>query len=127
MKLPLQISFRGMQPSEALETAAREKAQKLERFCADIVSCRVVIELQQKHQQQGRSIAVGIVLTLPGRELSVSRVQDEDAYIALRDAFDDMRRQLEDAVRRTQDKRVAPGAPAAAEPEDEGPRSGSAS
>jgi hypothetical protein len=27
-------------------------------------------------------------------------VQDEDVYVALRDAFDDMTRQLEDSVRR---------------------------
>ena len=42
MKLPLQITFRGMQPSGALEAAAAKKAHKLEEFCSDIMSCRVV-------------------------------------------------------------------------------------
>ena len=100
MKLPLQISFHGMEPSEALEAAAIKKAHKLEEFYSDIMSCRVVIEQLQKHQHQGRPFAVRIDLMLPGRELCVNRVQDEDAYVALRDAFDDMKRQLEDAARR---------------------------
>ncbi len=100
MKQPLQIQFLGMSSSDALEAAAREKAAKLDRFCADIMACRVDIEREHKHQQQGQPFAVRIGLTLPGRELHVDRVRHEDPYIALRDAFDDMRRQLEDAVRR---------------------------
>ena len=99
MKLPLQITFHGMEPSEALEAAVAKKAHKLEEFCSDIMSCRVVIEQLQKHQHQGRPFAVRINLSLPRHELCVNRVQDEDAYVALRDAFDDMKRQLEDAAR----------------------------
>ena len=92
MKLPLQISFHGMGPSEALEAAAAKKAHKLAEFFADIMSCRVAIEQQQKHQHQGWPFAVRINLSLPRHELCVNRVQDEDA-------FDDMKRQLDDAAR----------------------------
>ena len=101
MKQPLQICFLGMGPSEAVESAARKKATKLETFCTDIISCRVSIEQTHKHQHQGRPFAVRVDVTLPGHELNVDRVHDEDVYVALRDAFDDMKRQLEDAVRRT--------------------------
>lgn len=101
MKLPLQINFLGMEPSEAVEAAAREKATKLEHFCRDIVSCRVDIELLHKHQHQGRPYEVRIDLRLPDHHLAVNRVHNEDVYVSLRDAFDDMRRQVEDAVRRT--------------------------
>ena len=38
-------------------------------------------------------------VTVPDHELSVDRVHDEDVYVALREAFDDMKRQLEDSVR----------------------------
>ena len=38
-------------------------------------------------------------LTLPGHELVVDKVQHEEVFVALRDAFDDMRRKLEDVVR----------------------------
>jgi len=101
MKQPLQICFLGMEPSDAVESTARKKAAKLETFSPDIISCRVSIEQAHKHQHQGRPFAVRVEVTLPGHELNVGRVQDEDVYVALRDAFDDIKRQLEDAVRRT--------------------------
>ena len=100
MKLPLQVTFRGMDASSAVEEAVRRKVQHLERFYDGITSCRVVVELLQKHQHQGRPFGVLIDLTLPGHELVVNRVEDEDVYIALREAFDDMTRQLEDLARR---------------------------
>jgi ribosomal subunit interface protein len=100
MKQPLQIRFVGMEPSDAVEAAARRKADKLDRFRPDIMACRVTIELANKHQQQGRPFAVRVDVTVPDHELSVDRVHDEDVYVALREAFDDMKRQLEDSVRR---------------------------
>lgn len=109
MKQPLQIRFLGMEPSEAFESAARKKAGKLDTFCPDIVSCRVSIEQTHKHQHQGRPYAVRVDVTLPAHELNVDRVHDEDVYVALREAFDDMKRQLEDTVRRTRgDEKLHP-------------------
>jgi ribosomal subunit interface protein len=99
MKQPLQITFHGMQPSDAVEDAVRRKCEHLERFATDIMSCRVVVDLQEQRQRQGRPFGVRIELTLPGRDLVVNRVRNEDVYVALRDAFDDMKRQLEDTVR----------------------------
>jgi ribosome-associated translation inhibitor RaiA/cold shock CspA family protein len=100
MQLPVHIQFHGMSSSPALETAAREHAHRLESFAADLIACRVSIDQTQKHQHQGRPFEVRINLTLPGHELAVNRVANEDPYVALRDAFDSMRRQLEDLVRR---------------------------
>ena len=101
MKQPLQIRFLGMEASDAVDSAVRKKADKLDRFCPDIMSCRVTIELANKHQNQGRRFAVRIDVTVPDHELNVDRAHDEDVYVALREAFDDMTRQLEDSVRRT--------------------------
>lgn len=100
MKLPAHIHFQGLEPSDALEASAREHVHKLETFAPDIVACRVAISLEQKHKHQGRPFSVRIDLSLPGHELVVNKVQHEDAYVALRDAFDNMKRQLEDVVRR---------------------------
>ena len=109
MKMPVQIQFHNMEPSEALEGSAREHVLKLEMLASDIMSCRVAIDLEQKHKQQGRPYGVRIDLTLPGHELVVNRVRNEDVYVALRDAFDGMKRQLEDLVRirRGQEKQHA--------------------
>jgi len=100
MKLPVHIQFRGTEPSQALEASAREHAHKLESLSSEIMSCRVGIELDQKHQQQGRVFSVRIDLTLPDKQLVVDRVQREDVYVALRDAFDNMKRQLAETVQR---------------------------
>ena len=100
MKLPVHIQFQGVAPSPALEESARTHAQKLELMAGDIMACRVNIDQTQKHQHQGRPFEVRIDLTLPGKELVVNHVQNEDVYVALRDAFDSMKRQLEDVVRK---------------------------
>lgn len=99
MQLPLQITYRGMQSSAAIDAAVREKAAKLEHFHPRLVSCRVVIEQPAKHKRQGKQFAVHIDLKAPGGEIAVNRDHHEDVFVALRDAFDAARRKLEDYVR----------------------------
>ncbi len=100
MQLPLEISFRNMEPSEAVEANVREKAGKLERFAKQITSCRIIIEAPHKHKHKGHLYNVTIDVTLPGEEIVASRHPDkhhahEDIYVAIRDAFDATQRQLE--------------------------------
>ena len=110
MKTAPEIRFIGLEPSDALAAAARDKAAKLELFCPEIMACRATIELAHKHRQQGRPFAVRLDLTLPGRQLAVSRVENEDAYVALRDAFDNMKRQIEETMRQMREPlKQAPG------------------
>lgn len=96
MKTPLQITFRDMPPSDALEAHIRDKAEKLEQYFADIISCRVVVEQPAKHQQQGKPFNVHIDLGVPRSEIVVDRQENEDVYVAVRDAFDAAKRRLED-------------------------------
>lgn len=100
MKLPVQLQFLGMEPSAAVEAAVRDKVAKLDQFRSDLMSCRVTVELVHKHKHQGQPYAVRVEVSVPGHLLSVDRVQHEDVYVALRDAFDDMKRKIEDSVRR---------------------------
>ena len=111
MQIPLQISLHGIERSDALYNAIREKAEKLERYSEHIMSCRVVLEVASRHKHKGRQFTARIDLKVPGGEIAVTREHDEDLQIALRDAFDAARRQLEDAVRvqRGDVKRHAPG------------------
>lgn len=99
MQFPLQISLRGMQHSDAIDQAVREKAAKLDRFYDHITSCRVVIAVDGRHKRHGRDITVHIDLKVPGGELAVTHEHDEDIQVALRDAFDAARRRLEDYAR----------------------------
>ena len=99
MQLPLQVTYRGMESSVALDAAVRERAGKLEQFHPRIVSCRVVIEQPARHQQQGKPFVVHVDLKVPGGEIAVNRDHHEDVFVALRDAFDAARRKLEDYAR----------------------------
>jgi ribosomal subunit interface protein len=100
MQIPLQITIHDMPPSEALEAHIRDKVQKLDLFFAHITSCRVMVEMPHKHQHQGKQFNVRIELDVPGNEIVVNRDHHEDVYVALRDAFDAAKRQLEDYVHR---------------------------
>ena len=96
MQIPLQITFREVDHSDALENHIRNKAQKLEQFYSALVGCRVVVGQPGKHQHLGTPFNIRIDLTVPGGEIVVDRQQNEDIYVALRDAFDAARRKLED-------------------------------
>lgn len=101
MRLAPQITFRDMPRSEAVEAEIRRRVEKLEDFCDRIMSCRVTVETPGAHRQQGKAYAIHVDLKLPGEEIaSTRRHEHEDVYVAIRDAFDAVRRRLEDTVRR---------------------------
>ena len=99
MQTPIQITVRDMPHSPALDEHIRAKAAKLEQYCSQITSCRVVAEAPHKHQHQGRQIAVRLDITVPGREIVVNHEHGYDVYIALRDAFEAAKRQVEEYAR----------------------------
>lgn len=127
MNIPLQITFRGMAPSKAIEANIREKAAKLDNFYPHIMSCRVAVEAPHRHHRKGKAYLVRIDLSVPGAELVVNRAPKrlavskrlsaseaaakesrepskhgahEDVYVAIRDAFNAAGRKLQDYARR---------------------------
>jgi ribosomal subunit interface protein len=105
MQIPLQIAFRDIEPSPAIESRVREEAAKLEEFHKNIIGCRVVVEAQHRRHHKGTLYNVRLDMTVPGAELVVSRDPErdhahEDVYVAIRDAFDAAQRRLQDQARR---------------------------
>ena len=104
MQVPLEIHFHNLAKSEAIEAAARERAKKLEQFAASIVSCRVTIGAPHRHHRKGKLYQVSVDVRIPGGEIVAKRGSSdnhahEDVYVAIRDAFDAARRQLQDRLR----------------------------
>jgi ribosome-associated translation inhibitor RaiA len=122
MNHPLQITFRHMEVSPAVEARIHEEVAALEHFFNRINSCRVVVEAPHRHHQRGRGFHINIDLRVPGSEIVVnhepslhgSLAQGEtdewekhletqpdhkDIYVSIRDAFAAARRQLEDHAR----------------------------
>lgn len=100
MQRPLQVVFRDMPSSEAVETHIREKAEKLQSFYPHIIGCKATVEIVGKHKHQGQLFNVRLDISVPGNELVVNRDRHEDIYVSLRDAFDAAKRQLEEYGRR---------------------------
>ena len=105
MEQPLQIAFRDFPRSEAVEADIRGQAAELEQFYERIQRCRVVVEMPHRRHQQGKLYTVRIDLTVPGQELVIGREPSqhhahEDVYVAIRDAFNAAKRQLQDHARR---------------------------
>ena len=124
MNLPVQITFRNMEPSPWVEDRIREEAAELDRFFDHITSCRVMVETPHRHHHMsGRQYHVRIELGVPGTELVVSHEpslhgdlsqrgagawrkhletnpEHKDAYLAIHDAFKDARRRLKEYARK---------------------------
>jgi ribosomal subunit interface protein len=105
MQIPVQVTFRNMDPSEAVEANVREKADKLERHFDRIISCRVVVESPHRRHHKGKLYNLRIDIGVPGKEIVVNHSgpknhAHEDVYVAVRDAFNAASRQLEDHARK---------------------------
>ena len=100
MKLPLEITFRGVPRSQQIEDKIRAKAAKLDRLFDKITGCRIVIEAPHNRHQKGNLYHVRIDVSVPGDEIVVNREphqhqQHEDLWVAIRDAFNAAQRQLQ--------------------------------
>jgi cold shock CspA family protein len=88
-----------------IEAAIRADAEWLDNYYDRIMSCRIVVDRPHLHHQDGNLYQVRIDLKVPGRELAVKHepsqhTDNKDLNIMIRDAFDEVRRLLQDHVRR---------------------------
>jgi cold shock CspA family protein/ribosome-associated translation inhibitor RaiA len=123
MILPVQITFRNMECSPAVEARIRAEAAKLETYYDPLISCRVMVEIPHRHHQRGNPFHVRLELGVPGEEIVVQReptlhqtqqvieaeriekngetlAEHKDMYVAIRDTFKAARRRLQDYARR---------------------------
>jgi cold shock CspA family protein len=100
MQIPLEVSYRDVEKTDALEALVREKVGKLEQVCDHISSCRIAIEKAHKRPESGSPFRVRIDMTVPpGHEIAAIENPDEGNQYApvetvIRNAFESARRQL---------------------------------
>jgi ribosomal subunit interface protein len=105
-QIPLQITFKDMDTSPAIEAWVRTRAAQLDRFFPHVTRCHVVVQAPHRHHHKGRLYEVTVRLTVPPRHEivtgGVGRADHahEDVNVAVRDAFDAAVRRLEDHARR---------------------------
>ena len=101
MKLPLQITFRDLDPMPTLEEEIRRRVSALERWAPDLMSCQVAVKAEGNRHRQGRVFRVSVTLRLSDGELATgAHPGNDDVYLAMRGSFDALDRQLEEHLRR---------------------------
>lgn len=101
MNVPLELTFKNMEHSDAVEAAVRGRVDKLGRYFRHIISCRVALEVPNRTPAQAaRNYRVSIEISVPGEDLVVSRDPTmyenyNDLYVTIRDAFNAAERQLQ--------------------------------
>ena len=100
LQIPVEITAHHFKLNDALESMIRERAEGLEKFYPRLIRCHVTIEGPGNHHRTGGPYDVRVDLSVPGKELVVTRQTGEDVTVVMRDAFDAARRQLQDFARR---------------------------
>lgn len=109
MQVPVQVAFRNMERNSDIEADVLSHVEKLEEFSDRITSCTVTVETPHQHHRQGNLYQVRVHLAIPrhmdivvGRDDGANHAH-EDVHVAIRDAFRAAKRQLQDAVRKSND------------------------
>ena len=107
MEKPLRIDSRNIVLPESIAKRIQRKAAKLDRAFDRITSCRVTVEAPNGVTRKGGRFHVRLDLTVPGKEIVISRHHAENLAIAVREAFDAAQRRLEEysRIRRNDVKR----------------------
>jgi hypothetical protein len=104
MQQAITITFRHIDHSGALEDRARKLGSRLERFSERIMQCHMTLEGADHLRKSGAPYVVKIDLTVPSAQIHADSLHfdgtgHKDIYLALRDAFNNAKRQLQDLHR----------------------------
>ena len=94
-----QVVFHNIDQTAAINDAVQKRVSKLQRYCDQILTGRVVLDSPHNNHHKGRVYSVGLEIHTPSKEVRVNQEQHdnhahEDLYIAIRDAFNAAERQL---------------------------------
>lgn len=102
MDVPLQVSFPDTQKPQDADQLIRKHVDKLEEVCDHITSCRLTVELPNKHKESGHPFRIRVDVHVPPKHEIVAtnhpNVEEmHDSFeMALKKTFDKARRQLRD-------------------------------
>jgi ribosomal subunit interface protein len=101
MRSPITLSFRHLDHSGALEARARELGERLQRYGERITQCHMTLEGSRGGQRSGAPYVVKIDLAVPSAQIHADSLQidgagHKDIYLALRDALNNAKRQLQE-------------------------------
>lgn len=113
MKVPPEITYRGIDKSQAIDDLINEKIAKLEQVCDHISSCHIAVEKAQDRPRDKSPYRVRLDITVPPSHevVAESSLAIAKQYVGLdtviRDAFDKAWRQLRELSRQQREHDTA--------------------
>lgn len=103
MSFLIEVSFLDMRPSKALYDDISRHALQLERFAPTLTDCRISVRHSEARHHTGNHYRVLARVSMPGGQFEAGRETGNDThadvYVAVRDTFAALRRQLQDFLR----------------------------
>lgn len=93
MKSAVDVVYRDLTSSAALNDTISKKIEKLNRYTDQIVHSRVVIDIPHNHKHKGKQFRASIEIDMKGSPIAVTQ-DNESIHIAVRDAFNSAERKI---------------------------------
>lgn len=104
MKPAVDVVYRDLDSSAALNEIISKKLAKLTRYSDQILRSRVVLDAPHNHKHKGKQYRASIELDIKGHPFAVTQ-DDESIHIAVRDAFCTAERKVKELTSRQRSTR----------------------
>jgi ribosomal subunit interface protein len=104
MKPAVDVVYRDLESSAALNHIITKKLEKLNRYTDLILHSRVVLDTPHHHKHKGKQYRASIELEMVGHPLAITQ-DDESIHVAVRDAFSSAERKVKQLVARQRTSR----------------------
>ncbi len=99
MKPAVDVVYRDLDSSAALNEIITKKLEKLNRYTDQIVHSRVVLDIPHNHKHKGKQFRASIELDIKGHPVAITQ-DDESIHVAVRDAFSSAERKVKQLAAR---------------------------
>lgn len=86
MKSAIDLVYRDLDSSAALNDIISKKLEKLNRFTDQIVHSRIVLDTPHNHKHKGKQYRASLELDIKGHPIAVTQ-DNESIHLAIRDVF----------------------------------------
>ena len=105
MAIPVQITFRDVAHSDAVEARIDTRVKRLEKFAKRATGLHVTVAAPHHSGQKGKLYQFTLELLMPGSDIVVKQGDTpnhahEDIYVAMRDAFATLERRVHDHLQK---------------------------
>ena len=103
MKSAVDVVYRDLDSSAALNDIITKKLEKLSRYTDQIVHSRVVLDAPHQHKQKGKQYRASLELDIKGHPVAITQ-DDESIHVAVRNVFTSAERKVKQLAARQRNR-----------------------